>query len=287
MNTLVKDTVQEKMWMEIIQRMEEMYAELVARNNEIEKKNKELEVAYQELRKVQNQLIQSEKMRSLGRLAAGVAHEINNPLGGIIIYGHLLLEDTDSSDPRHSNIKKVVSEAEKCRNIVKDLLGFARPAVADGEPVNLTNLLENTISLLNGQAIFHNIEIEFKPDELIPGVKGDASQLQQAFTNVILNAVQAMDGKGKLTIKIYRPDGNSVAVSISDTGHGIAPEHMKKIFEPFFTTKQTGQGTGLGLAITYGIIENHGGKIEVESEKGKGSIFRIIIPIKDRDNERI
>jgi two-component system NtrC family sensor kinase len=282
MSLLVQKNTQEKMWIEIIQRMEEMYAELVARHNEIEKKNKELEAAYEELRKIQNQLIQSEKMRSLGRMAAGVAHEINNPLGGILIYGHLLLEDTDDSDPRQTNIMKIVTEAEKCRNIVKDLLGFARPAVADGEPVNLKVVLENTISLLDGQAIFHNIDIEFESEEVIPGIKGDASQLQQAFTNVILNAVQAMERKGKLTIKLHRQNGNQIIVSISDTGHGISPEHMKKIFEPFFTTKQAGQGTGLGLAITYSIVENHGGKIEVKSEVGKGSTFRIIFPVRNK-----
>jgi len=282
MNLTVEKNVQEKMWIEIIQHMEGMYAELVAKHNEIENKNKELEAAYEELRRIQNQLIQSEKMRSLGRMAAGVAHEINNPLGGIIIYGHLLLEDTDESDPRHRNIRKIVAEAEKCRDIVKDLLGFARPAVADGAPVDLKAVLENTISLLDGQAIFHNITIEFKQEGLIPGIKGDAGQLQQAFTNMILNAVHAMEGKGKLTIIVARQNQNSVVVSISDTGSGIAPEHMKKIFEPFFTTKQAGQGMGLGLAITYGIVENHGGKIEVESELGKGSIFRIIFPVKDR-----
>jgi two-component system NtrC family sensor kinase len=280
MNLTVEKNVQEKMWIEIIQHMEVMYAELVAKHSEIENKNKELEAAYEELRRIQNQLIQSEKMRSLGRMAAGVAHEINNPLGGIIIYGHLLLEDTDESDPRHQNIGKIVAEAEKCRDIVKDLLGFARPAVADGAPVNLKAVLENTISLLDGQAIFHNITIEFKEEGLIPGIKGDAGQLQQAFTNMILNAVHAMEGKGKLTINVARQNQNSVVVSIADTGSGIAPEHMKKIFEPFFTTKQAGQGMGLGLAITYGIVENHGGKIEVESELGKGSTFRITFPVK-------
>jgi signal transduction histidine kinase len=280
MNLTVEKKIQEKMWIEIIQRMEEMYAELVERHTEIEKKNKELEAAYEELRKIQNQLIQSEKMRSLGRMAAGVAHEINNPLGGIIIYGNLLLEDTDNSDPRLPNIRKIVAEAEKCRNIVKDLLGFARPAVADGELVNLKAVIENTLSLLDGQAIFHNITKEFEQEGIIPGIKGEAGQLQQAFTNVILNAVQAMAGKGNLTIKLRHRDGNSVVVSISDTGSGIAPEHIKKIFEPFFTTKQTGQGTGLGLAITYGIVENHGGKIELESKPGKGSTFRMIFPVK-------
>ena len=280
MDTVVEKDVQEQMWIEIIQRMENMYAELVEKNNEIEQKNKELQSAYEELRSIQNQLIQSEKMRSLGRLAAGVAHEINNPLGGIIIYGHLLLEDTEQSDPRYPNLKKIVVEAEKCRTIVKDLLGFARPAIADGEPVNLKTIIENTISLLHGQAIFHNIALKFKCDELIPGIKGDAGQLQQAFTNIILNAVQAMGGKGKLTIIAGKIDNNLIAVSITDTGTGIAPENMKKIFEPFFSTKQAGQGMGLGLAITYGIIENHGGRIEVKSEVGKGSTFRIIFPIK-------
>jgi signal transduction histidine kinase len=146
--------------------------------------------------------------------------------------------------------------------------------------VNVKDILHNTVSLLRGQAIFHNIEVAFESEGTIPGLKGNAGLLQQAFTNIILNAVQAMDKKGKLTIKVYLKDANLIVVSIADTGCGIAPEHMKKIFEPFFTTKQVGEGTGLGLAITYGIIENHSGRIEFESQKGKGTTFRIIFPVR-------
>jgi len=274
-----RENIEEKMWIEIIQSMEKMYAELASLHGEIEKKNKKIESAYEEMRRMQMQIIQSEKMRSLGQMAAGIAHELNNPLGGIIVYAHLLLEDTPDTDPRKANIKKIIAESEKCRDIVKDLLRFTRSDTPNGKLINLKTVLQNTLSLLTSQAMFHNIEVETEFDDTLPPVKGNAGELQQVFTNVILNAVQAMNGKGKLTIKSYRRSSNSVCVLIADTGCGIPPENLRKIFEPFFTTKQAGQGIGLGLFITYSIVEKHGGRIEVDSEVGKGTSFRIILPI--------
>jgi len=282
--------LEEKMWIEMIQRMEKMYAELAESHGAAESKNEELERANQELRKLQSHLIQSEKMRSLGRMAAGIAHEINNPLGAIILYGHLVLEDTPAGDPRRGNLEKIVSQAGRCQQIVKNLLGFARPAVIQNEPLSLENVLENTISVLRDQAMFHNVEIvrEFADD--VPPVRGDVGQLQQAFTNLILNAVDAMEGKGKLTFEIDGGPGETgieAVVSVSDTGPGIPQENFKRIFEPFYTSGRHGEGTGLGLSITYGIVERHRGRIEVESEVGKGSTFRIMLPAEDEDDEEL
>jgi PAS domain S-box-containing protein len=242
-------------------------------------KSAELEAAYHELQNLQAHLVQSEKMRSLGRMAAGVAHEVNNPLGGIVIYSHLVLEDTAADDPRRENLEKIVKEATRCGGIVKGLLGFARPQVEADQLMNPGRALTDTLSVLKGQAIFHNIDIDCEIDPELPSIPGDASQIQQAFMNIMLNAADAMEGKGTLTMsaKVEKATG-SIVVSFADTGPGIKPEHIERLYEPFFTTKPPGKGVGLGLAITYGIIEQHGGTIEVRSRPGEGTKFEVRLP---------
>jgi len=242
-------------------------------------KSGELEAAYRELQNLQAHLVQSEKMRSLGRMAAGVAHEVNNPLGGIVIYSHLVLEDTLPDDPRRENLEKIVREATRCGEIVKGLLGFARPQVEADRLMNPGRALADTLSVVKGQAIFHNIDIECEIDPELPSVPGDTGQIQQAFMNIMLNAADAMDGIGTLTMIAKAETASGfVVVSFSDTGKGIEPEHIEHLYEPFFTTKPPGQGVGLGLAITYGIIEQHGGTIEVRSRLGEGTTFEVRLP---------
>ena len=234
---------------------------------------RELEKANAELKRLQAELIQAAKMSSLGRLAAGVAHEVNNPLGAILLYSDLLLEDTASDDPRHANIEKIAKLSARCREIVRELLDFARPAELKERRVDVTAVLRNSLSVLEGQEAFHNIKIEWDLATELPSLVGDPAQLQQAFTNVVLNAVEAMSGSGVLGIQtapMPRERGtDAVVVRISDTGRGIPEEDREHLFEPFFTTRD--DGTGLGLAITYGIIERHNGAIEVETEVGKGT----------------
>jgi len=236
----------------------------------------ELERANAELKRLQAELVQAAKMSSLGRLAAGVAHEHNNPLGSILLYSDLVLEDTPEDDPRRPNLLKIAEQAARCRQIVRGLLDFARPTESTTGPVDVNAALKQALSVLEGQEMFHNVVVEWNLSPSPPTLTADASQPRQAFTNICLNAVEAMDGRGTLTIATEPdPDGTSVVVSITDTGCGIPEADRERLFEPFFTTKE--DGTGLGLAITYGIIERHGGEIAVQSEPGKGTTFRLTI----------
>jgi len=228
-----------------------------------------------------NQIMKSEKLAMIGRLAAGVAHEINNPLGGILVYSHLLLEDTPGSDPKRANLEKIIRETTRCKDIVRSLLDFARPGEPKIELSSLNETIEGVLSLVEKQVLFHNITIEKDLARNLPRIAFDKSQLQQVFMNIVLNAAEAMDGKGKLTIRTQiSVDGSYGEAKFTDTGHGISKENFENLFEPFFTTKKPGEGTGLGLSISYGIVKKHSGKIEVESEVGKGTTFTIKLPLK-------
>jgi two-component system, NtrC family, sensor kinase len=253
-------------------------AELLEWGRTLEKK---VEERTQELREIQAHLVQSEKLASIGKLAAGIAHEINNPLGGIVMYSHMLREDLVKEENRE-NAEKIAKEADRCKRIVKGLLDFARQTKPERSESNLNHVLDEVIALLEHQAIFHNITIVKHQSPELPLIDIDVAQIQEVFMNIILNAAQAMDGKGTLTTMTrLSADRRAVEVEIRDTGPGIRPEHIDKIFEPFFTTKEVGRGTGLGLAIAYGIVERHHGSIRAESELGKGTTFFIRLPLPD------
>jgi two-component system NtrC family sensor kinase len=227
-------------------------------------------------------------MAALGELAAGVAHEINNPLTGVLTFSSLMLKKVDESHPWKRDLENIVQQTTRCRNIVRGLLDFARQRKPDKKEWDVHTLIDRTVTLVENQARFQNIKIvkEFKTS--IPMLFLDGDQIQQVFMNIIINAADAMAGNGgTLTIKTNLKDGMA-EVSFADSGCGIAKEHLSKLFDPFFTTKETGKGTGLGLAISYGIIQSHGGDIEVESRLGKGSTFRIKLPIEKQngDSER-
>jgi two-component system, NtrC family, sensor kinase len=234
----------------------------------------------EELVAMQARVAQSERLASLGMLAAGVAHEINNPLGGILALTGLTVEEMKEDDPNRQNLEEVIRQTERCRDIVRGLLEFSRQSKSNTEPINLNRVLEDTLSLLAKQALFFNIDIVRELEPELPAVMADKSQFQQVFMNIFVNAVQAMDERGTITIA-SRHDraGRSVEVAISDTGHGIPPEQIDRIFDPFFTTKESGQGTGLGLSIAYGIVTTHRGAISVRSEQGRGSTFTIRMPV--------
>jgi PAS domain S-box-containing protein len=226
------------------------------------------------------QLVSSEKMASLGKLAAGIAHEINNPLGGILIYSSLMMEDLPEEDPRRGDLVRIVQEAGRCKEIVKSLLEFARQTEPKMEPTDINRAINDGLFFLVNQALFHNIHIVKKLDSFLPFVRGNASQLKQVFMNIIVNAAEAMHGSGTLTITTApAPDRKTIFVEFADTGEGIPDENFNRIFDPFFTTKEVGKGTGLGLATSYGIIEDHGGNISVKSKVGQGATFKIELPV--------
>ncbi len=233
----------------------------------------------EELKKIHEQLFRSEKLASLGKLAAGVAHEINNPLTGVLTNASLLLEDLEEGDPRREDVEVIVSETIRCREIVKRLLDFARQTKPQKKITNINNLINNIILLVRNQTSFRNIVIDKNLDENLPEVMADLDQIQQVFINLIINASEAMTKGGKLDVESkLDKSGEYIEVIFKDNGPGI-PNHIKaRIFDPFFTTKE--QGTGLGLSISYGIIERHGGKINLETKQGEGTTFTIYLPIK-------
>ncbi len=225
------------------------------------------------------QLVSSEKMASLGKLAAGIAHEINNPLGGILIYSSLMMEDLPEEDIRRQDLARIVQEAGRCKEIVKSLLEFARQTEPKMEPIDINRAITDGLFFLENQALFHNIRIIKKLDLFLPFVQGNSGQLKQVFMNIIVNAAEAMYGSGTLTITTAYDSRKIVFVQFTDTGEGIPEENLTRIFDPFFTTKDVGKGTGLGLATSYGIVESHGGKIGVKSKVGEGTTFTIELPI--------
>jgi len=233
----------------------------------------------EELVTMQARVAQAERLASVGMLAAGVAHEINNPLGGILALTSLAVEDMKPDDPAKPNLEEVVRQTERCRDIVKGLLEFSRQSKAGSETVDVNEVLQDTLTLLGNQSIFFNVQLIKDWDATIPRVLADRSQLQQVFTNLLVNAAQAMDERGTITLGTrYSAGDGHVEISIADTGHGIDPETIDRIFDPFFTTKESGKGSGLGLSIAYGIVTKHGGTIKVSSRPGGGSTFTVRFP---------
>jgi two-component system NtrC family sensor kinase len=275
---------------ELSESFNNMISQLKRSRDDIEEWTQTLEHRVQErtreLQQVQDQLILAGKMAALGELAAGVAHEINNPLTGVLTFSSLILKKMEDTHPWKKDLETIVQQTSRCRNIVKGLLDFARQRKPDKKLWDVHTLLEKTLSLVEKQAPFQNIQIrkEFKPE--IPQLLIDGDQIQQVFMNILLNAADAMGANGgRLTIRTDLND-STAEIAFTDTGVGIAKEHLPRLFDPFFTTKQTGKGTGLGLAISYGIVRSHNGDIKVESEVGKGSTFRIKLPIASENHQK-
>ncbi len=237
--------------------------------------------ADKERKKTIEVLAQTEKMVSIGRLASGVAHEINNPLGGITLCFKNLMETQVDSLTREKLILAINDGLQKIKGIVEQLLDFSKMTVTEKAPANLNSLINQLLVLLNYPASKKNIKIVSELSEDIPEILIDENKMAQVFVNIMINALQAMDGGGTLTIRTAKDNGLCV-VSFEDTGAGIPPDIMPNIFDPFFTTKGVGEGTGLGLSVSKGIVEQHGGIIEAESMQGVGTIFRIKLPMEDK-----
>ncbi len=226
------------------------------------------------------QLVQSEKIASVGRMAAGVAHEINNPLAGIMIYAELLKEALKDDEKNLNDIQEVVDQTIRCKKIVAELLEFSRQTVGKISSFSLEDMIEKTLNILINQALFQNIKVSKHMGPDIPGMAGDMGQLQQVFTNLFINAADAMGGRGRLSIKArYDTETNQFVILVSDTGPGIPKELRDKIFDIFFTTKPVGKGTGLGLSICKRIVELHGGNLRVECPPEGGSTFIVELPL--------
>jgi two-component system NtrC family sensor kinase len=239
----------------------------------------------------QNMLIMSEKQASVGRLAAGVAHEINNPLTGVLTYTHMLLRRKDLTDDIRGDLQTVAEATERVRKIVKGLLDFSRQTKPDRELVDVNKLVSSTTAMMENQALVKGVKIAFNPAENLKTVNMDRNQFQSVLLNIIINALDATKAGDSISLStrnsaLVNEDGQTgIEIAIADTGCGIPPEHVNKLFDPFFTTKEVGHGTGLGLSVTLGIVQRHGGTIRVTSEVGKGSTFTIWVPLEGRTKQ--
>jgi two-component system NtrC family sensor kinase len=230
-------------------------------------------------------LLQSEKQASIGRLAAGVAHEINNPLTGVLTFTHMLLQRKDITGDIRSDLQTIAQQTERVRGIVKNLLGFSRQTEINPEPTDINRVVSTAVLLMRNQALVKGVSLKFKPGEGIPLLIIDANQMQGVMLNLLLNALDATKRGDSIMMTTsigtsgMRGSIQGVNITVKDTGCGIPPENLDKLFDPFFTTKEVGQGTGLGLAVSDGIVQRHGGNIKVQSTVNKGSTFTVWLPI--------
>jgi PAS domain S-box-containing protein len=226
------------------------------------------------------QIAQADKLASLGQLSAGVAHEINNPMGVILGYTQLLLREEAPDSEKHSDLKIIEKHVKNCKAIVEDLLSFSRSSKTEEKTIKIHEIIDEVLNFVEQHAEIEHLDIIRRYDEEIPVILLDEKKIKQVFINLIMNASHAIGGSGTIEIRTnYDQPNESIQVQVTDSGYGISNADMKRIFDPFFTTKPTGEGTGLGLSVSYGIIKDHGGEITVESEPGQGSTFTVILPV--------
>lgn len=236
-----------------------------------------------EITDMQSQLLRSAKLASMGELVAGVAHEINNPLTGILMFASLSSKTPDLPQQVKDNLDLIVSETGRCAKIVRGLLEFARESFPEKKMNSINQIIEHTLELISHQTIFQDVDVQYCGGEGLPELEVDADQLQQVFFNMFINAGQAMPNGGTLAITTsFVEKENAVQIVIEDTGTGISQENLDKIFDPFFSTKAQ-KGFGLGLSVSYGIIKNHGGRVDVKSREGEGTRFSIYFSTEDSD----
>lgn len=244
----------------------------------LKERRDEVERHLQALQASRLETFRSEKMASVGLLAAGMAHEIGAPLAGIIGYSGILAEELAGDAEKSDYLRRIADDAGRIDRLVKDLLNYARPVKPEIERIDVREFLEDLFAMLERQGLFKRIHASLHTSEGLPALYLDRHQLLQVIMNLVINARDAMPAGGEVVIGAMRGEGESVVIFVKDSGDGIAPENVEKIFEPFFTTKETGSGTGLGLAISARLVESFKGVLKVDSEVGKGSTFSLILP---------
>ncbi len=224
------------------------------------------------------QVVQSDKLAMLGRMAAGVAHELNNPLTGITVYTDLVRDALPPDHPAQQDLNLIAEDVDRCRDIVRDLLDYSRQGSIELESLDLSHVVEEAFSLIRTDSLRHHLKVitEFASGPLI--VQGDRKLLRQVFINLLSNAVDAMEGGGQITMRTYEDAEGMRCAEISDTGPGIEPEHLAKVFDPFFTTKAPGKGTGLGLSVAFGVVARHEGQVTVKQSGPQGTTFLVRLP---------
>jgi hypothetical protein len=227
---------------------------------------------------LEQRLVQADKLSSIGLLAAGVAHEVNTPLAVISTYAQMLAKQVAEDSQKSMILDKIAKQTFRASEIVNSLLNFSRTSTTSFGHVSLNKVIQETLSLLEHQLQKSGIQVKADLEADLPPVHGNAGKLQQVCLNLFLNARDAMAGGGTLEVRTWS-QGSGALIEIADTGHGIAPEHVHRIYDPFFTTKAARKGTGLGLSVTYGIIQEHGGSIEVSNRHSGGAIFRLELPL--------
>jgi len=247
---------------------------------ELETTLKELQVSHQELASAQSRLIQTERLASMGQISAGVAHEINNPLSTILLYAHMLLKHHKQEDTESEEVQMILSEATRCRTIMRGLLDFARQSRVVKETTDLAALVQEIIDNMRLKTRDSQISIRGEIQPGLPRMTVDADQIRQMLVNLIQNGLDSIEKTGEIVISACTPkDQDCLEIRVHDTGRGMPPEVLSEIFTPFFTTKQLGKGTGMGLSIVYGVVKMHSGEISVASDIGKGTTFTIRLPV--------
>jgi signal transduction histidine kinase len=248
----------------------------------LEKANQELNESYQQLRETQNQLIQADKLTMISQMTAAFIHDIGNPVSAALVFTKLLTEQITNNKFSRETALDYLSHMNSALNrssrLIKNLMSFTRQSPPSLKLVNINDVIDRTLYLTARPAKEQNVDVIKELDSSLPKAMADADQLEQVFTNLVLNAIQAMVEGGRLIIRTST-DENQVRIEFEDTGCGISPENMSKLFTPFFTTKAKGHGVGLGLAVSYVIIQQHSGTIEVQSEVGKGTMFTVCVPM--------
>jgi PAS domain S-box-containing protein len=228
---------------------------------------------------IEEQIAQADKLASIGQLSAGIAHEINNPMGIILGYTQLLLRNEVPESEKYQDLKTIEKHVRNCKSIVEGLLNFARTSKPKTDLIRIDEALEDVLDFIQQHAGLENIDIKKEYDPSLPEMYLDEKKIKQVLMNLIMNAKHAIGERGTLSLSTgFNSSDHQIFVEVADTGYGIEKKNLVRVFDPFFTTKPTGEGTGLGLSVSYGIIKNHGGEIQVKSEIGKGSAFKILLP---------